>query len=78
MINMFTLHIEKQNGREILFVKENVTIFGDFHKISSIFSKFCLITQKCARSKLFFTQIDKEVYFAQIPLFIIIAFHSCF
>ena len=28
--------------------------FCDFHKISTIFSKFCLITQKCAHRKLFF------------------------
>ena len=35
-----------------IFVKEYVTLFGDFHKISTIFATFCLITQKSARRKI--------------------------
>ena len=39
---------------EILFVKEYVTIFDDFHRNSTIISKFCLITQKWARREITF------------------------
>ena len=39
--------------------------FDDFHKISTIFSTFCLITQKWDRRKIILSQIDKEMYFEQ-------------
>ena len=37
-----------------VFIKEYLIIFVDFHKNSTIFSKFCLITQKWALRNIFF------------------------